>query len=147
MIQADQDLAILATAHAVPSELLHPSACLRGWGVNDTEAARVLLAIIRGAQIVRTGSGRWYAPTGSPLNARSVSVVVNEMIRTGLLINWPRGMLIPARVHLKRFGDADDTRRSWCEIPAYGKGPIRVRAVSRPDLVDCPDCLGLISEL
>jgi hypothetical protein len=137
---ADQALAIRATAHAVDPALLPEAARWAVRGVNDTEVARALLALERGAQIVRKGSGLWYAPVGSPLNGRNVSVVVNEMIRVGLLINWPYERLIPARVHLRTW-DCDGRPGTWCEVSQEGTGPIRTRGVTDATLVDCRDCL------
>lgn len=138
--QADHDAALRATAHAADPATLPEAARWSGWGVNDTEVARVMLALERGTPITRTGNGRWYAPAGSPLNGRSISTVVNEMIRVGLLANVPRTALIPARTHQKAWS-ADHGPRALCNVPQEGSGPIRTRLVAYVGLVDCPDCL------
>lgn len=137
---AEHDAITRATAHAAEPATLAPDARWIGRGVNDTEAARVMRALECGVPIIRTGNARWYAPAGSPLNGRSVSVVVNEMIRVGLLVNVPYGALIPAVVHLKGWNEAAGAARAACGISEEGKGSIRTRLVISRRLVDCRAC-------
>jgi hypothetical protein len=139
--EADQILITRASAHAAAPLTLAPAARWDAWGVDDIEAARVLLALERGTEIQYLGKRRWAAPIGSPLNRRSVGTVVNEMIRVGLLINWPVDKLIPAKVHLKDWDDAQGWSRSKCRVPQEGRGPLRTRLVLDPIMVDCLACL------
>lgn len=122
-----------AAAHLLPDDLTQPAA---RWerGVTDLDTARVMLALERGAPITARGNGRWYAPSGSPLNAQSLSITVQELIRTGVVVHHPSGVLVPAWVHL---------RPVQCGEPGVGMGPKRVRAyeVLDPMIVDCPRCL------
>lgn len=126
-----------AGAHACAPELLTPEARLRE-GVTDLDVARLLEALERGIQLRVNRLGRWFAPVGSPLG-RQVSVVVQEAIRTGLVVNVPWDRLIPALVHLKAW-DGERWGTS-CQAVGENMGPKRVRMVAEPVMADCLACL------
>lgn len=107
-------------------------------GVTHLQMARLMESLEAGVILLRSGHGRWYAPTGSPLG-RNVSPVVMEAIRTGLVINVPYGSLVPAKVHAAAWND--DQWRTVCHEPGEGKGPKRVRMHRDPIYVDCLACL------
>lgn len=123
-----------ASAHSAPEDVLQPAA---RWdhGINDLAVARVMMAIERGTPITRARNGRWHAPTGSPLGP-SVSIIVNEMIRVGLVVHHVTGELVPAHVHLMT-----EFRVSACRVPGENMGPKRVRLHADPVIVDCLACL------
>lgn len=127
-----------AAAHSFPNPHLSPEARFQG-AVDDLSAARALLAIEGGAGYRRVANGRWHIETGTPVPAGKFSIIVNELIRTGLLIHHLSGHLVPAPVHLAvQIG----TRwESACAAAGEGMGPKRVRLVDDPDLADCPACV------
>jgi len=139
--ETDQRYATRAAAHAREPETLRPAQRFEPY-VTDLAVARVMLALERGTEIRRNRLGRWFAPTGSPLG-RSVSTVVSEMIRTGLVRDYrnPSGehVLIPAKTH-KRVWDAPGVQRSLCLFTGEDLGPMRSRLVDEMDLVDCLEC-------
>lgn len=122
-----------AGAHAVHESLLAPEARF-AYPTTDLAVARLLEALEGGAAIVRAVNGRWYFPDPHPLNA-SVSTIVREAIRTGLVVHHRTDVLIPAPVH---FRDGD---RSLCRVPGEGMGPKRVRLLADPAHVNCRACI------
>lgn len=127
-----------AAAHAVAKEMLEPAARFQH-GVTDLEVARIMRALESGTPIERNRNGRWCAPSGSPINSRTLSVAVNECIRTGLMVHYRTGALVPAMVHLKVW--AYESWRSACGVPGEHMGPKRVRLHADPIMVDCLTCL------
>jgi len=128
-----------AAAHSMAEAMLTPAARFQ-CGVTDLEVARVMRALEAGTPIERNRNGRWCAPSGSPVNSRTLSVTVNECIRTGLIVHYRTGALIPAMVHFKVWGDSG---RAWsgCLVPGEHQGPKRVRLHADPLMVDCLACL------
>ena len=124
-----------STAHSMPETMLHPDARWQR-GVTDLDVARVMLAIERGTEITQGNGHRWVPPVGSRMG-QDVSIIVNEMIRTGLLIHHHTGALVPAKVHHA----PDGVHVSTCHTAGEGMGPKRVRLVESLGLVDCLDCL------
>lgn len=129
-----------ASAHACPPELLNLAARFTR-PVTDKGVARVLLALERGTPVTQSGHGRWYAPTGSPLNAASLSMTVQECIRTGLLIHHVSGALVTAKVHAAVWLVGSERWASACAEPGEHRGPKRTRLHKDPTLVDCLACL------
>ena len=135
---AEAALVARASAHVIPDDMTQPAARWQR-GVTDLETARVLLALERGTPISSRGNGRWYAPSGSPLNARSLSITVGELISTGLLIHHVSGRLVASWVHAEA-----PFRTTACRELCENMGPKRVRLSAQPALVDCPRCLALL---
>lgn len=129
-----------AAAHCQPAERLTPAARFQD-GVTDLDVTRVMLAFERGYVISRRPTGRWFASSGAPVDQNSLSRVVTEMIRTGLLVHHVSDVLIPALVHMDRWDEGMQWRVSACGVPGEGMGPKRVRLHSSPGLVDCLACL------
>lgn len=133
-----------AIAHGQPVSALRPEQCWQD-AVTDDEVAVVMYALEMGS-LMRYVGGRWYFCARSPYQkmiTTPVSVVVREMVRTGLLRHLthrlPDGevhILVPARVHLR---DAA-TGRSACQFPGEMLGPMRARLVDDLTLVDCLAC-------
>lgn len=138
---AERKLIELAACHAVSDAVLQPAARWQDRAVNDLAAARVLLHLERGGEINQYGNGRWYAPPTSPLSGLSVSVVVNEMIRVGLLVHHVSGHLVPARVHHRVWLVGSERWASRCGVPGEHMGPKRVRLHADLQYVDCLACL------
>jgi hypothetical protein len=118
-------------------------------GVTDVEVTLVMYALEGGTRPYRNQIGRWLAPIGSPIGGRAsglkrnLSVVINEMIRTGLVRHLQPGtlrpdVLVPAHVHLK-----DGEPGAWhsaCLFTGEDMGPMRARLVDDLSLVDCLAC-------
>lgn len=119
-----------AAAHAVHESALSPEARFRD-GVTDLDVARVLRAVESGVRVVQP-RGLGYRWAGLDLGPGKLTVVVREMIRTGLAENRD-GLLVPAKVHL----DAGD------RTPACG-GTKALRHRTHADLA-LVDCLGCVS--
>lgn len=128
-----------AGSHATPDHLLTADARWAHRDVNDEIVARVMLALERGTEIRCSPHGRWYAPTGSPLNGQSLSHAVREMVRVGLLVHHHTGALVPSNVHLMRW--TDTLWVSTCGAAGENMGPKRTRLVADPVAVDCLACL------
>lgn len=110
-------------------------------GVTDLDVARLMRGLENNPPIsvVRNPVGRWYAESNR-FTGRSVSNIVGEMIRTGLLthVHDRAGHhLVPAKVHLC----ATDALVTRCREPGEGMGPKRVRLATDPVMVDCLACL------
>jgi hypothetical protein len=109
-------------------------------GITDRMMATLMYALEAGTEIWRSESGRWYAPAANPLGSLS-SLVVQEAIRTGLVVHFTAtrelpDRLVPALTHLDASG------RSACRTAGEGLGgPKRVRLVPAPIAVDCLVCL------
>jgi hypothetical protein len=141
-LDRDEAAVIRATCHTVDPEALERHAQHWTTGVTDLDVARVFYALEQGVQPYRNRAGNWRAPLGSALIAmrHHLSVVVNEMIRTGLVRHYrdhEGDHLIPALVH---FRNADNARLSACLFTGEDMGPMRSRLVDRLDLVDCLNC-------
>lgn len=145
-LKRDWDAETISRAHFIASASAHATATPRAaqrWqnGVTDLDVASVLFAIeANGAQPRRTTAGRWVGFSMS----RGLSVVVNEMIRTGLLrhvIAREAGgghradYLVPALVHLN-----DGIGWSVCRFAGEDMGPMRSRLLTDLALVDCLHC-------
>jgi len=145
---AGQAYADRAGAHAAAESALRAA---QRWqhGVTDLAVARVVYALERGTRPYRNRSGRWYAPTGSPLAGmgQSLSTVINEMVRTGIVRHWrdrEGDHLIPAPVHLL-VKDIEAPagavlRHSACLFVGEDMGPMRARLIDQLALVDCGNC-------
>jgi hypothetical protein len=124
-------------------------------GVTDVEVTLVMYALEGGTRPYRNQAGRWLAPIGSPIGGRTsglkrnLSVVIGEMIRTGLvrhvrqqrashLSPAPQDVLVPAHVHLK--DGEPGAWRSACLFTGEDLGPMRARLVDDLSLVDCLAC-------
>lgn len=140
--------ALRAGAHAVSSELLRVA---QRWqhGVTDIGVARVMLALeFHHVRPYRNRTGRWYAPSGSPLANKdyNLGTTISEMVRTGLVRHWrdrDGDHLIPAPVHLLERTTMPTglvTKHSACLFVGEDLGPMRSRLVDRLDLVDCLAC-------
>jgi hypothetical protein len=129
-----------ASAHVQPEHLLNLAARFTK-PVTEEGVARVMMALERGTPITQSGHGRWYAPTGSPLKAASLSMTVQEMIRTGLVVHHVSGALVPAKVHLARWDAMQARWTSASPEPGEWRGPKRVRLLEDRELVDCLACL------
>lgn len=144
--EASKRAAERAAAHSTPTHQLRAA---QRWqeGVSDTDAARVLLALEHHhVRPYRNGMGRWMAPGSTALAGMNwhLSVVIKEMVRTGLLREWrdrEGDHLIPAPVHLLvREDDTQGPARSACLFAGEDMGPMRARLITRLDLVDCLAC-------
>jgi hypothetical protein len=136
--EADQRYVDRATAHVADYFALRRDQRFASY-VSELYTARVMLAIERGTVVKRAKTGHWRAPAGSRL-PHNLSVIINEMIRTGLLRDYrdPRTgqhTLIPAKTHLD-----DGYRTSLCLFTGEDLGPMRARLVKSMDLVDCLEC-------
>jgi len=139
LTEMERTLIERAAAHSMAEAMLMPQARFQH-GVTDLEVARVMRALEAGTPIERNRNGRWCAPSGSPVNSRTLSITINECIRTGLMIHYRTGVLIPAMVHLKHWG-ADQRWHSECFTAGEHMGPKRVRLHADPIMVDCLACL------
>ena len=117
-------------------------------GVTDQDVAAVFYALeAEEVELYRNSAGRWLVPLGARgfrkgLVGRNLSVVVTEMIRTGLVRHViERGVdyLVPARLHLA------DGRVSACRFTGEDMGPMRARLVIDLALVDCLECESAVS--
>jgi hypothetical protein len=129
-----------STAHACAEAALNIAARFQ-YGVTDLAVARVFLALEAGTLIQKVSGGRWYAPTGAPVDNAHLSKTVGEMIRTGLAVHHVSGALIPAMVHAKAWLVGSDRWGSACATPGEYMGPKRVRLHANPLMVDCLKCL------
>ncbi len=109
--------------------------------VQDNEVAAVFFAMEHDAVTFdRNEYGRWRPSKHINPSGRKVSIVVSEMLRTGLLRladaepNTIPSVLIPARVHLR------DGRQTACRYHGEGLGSLRMRLVDDLALVDCLEC-------
>jgi hypothetical protein len=130
----------------------HASAVLRSAqrlqnGVTDADVALVMYGLETGAKPLLNRAGRWLAPqdSGGVFSGlrRNLSVVVHEMIRTGLVRHVrrrqePQDVLVPALVHLK--DGEPGAWRSACLFTGEDLGPMRARLVDEFSLVDCLAC-------
>jgi hypothetical protein len=138
----DEAYATRAAAHACDPLALRAAQRFQNQ-VTDLDVARVFLALERGTQPIRNSAGRWLVAQGVPLNgmhSSKLSVVINEMIRTGLVRHYRDNVgdhLLPAPVHMR---NADDPTVSACLFVGENMGPMRSRVVDRLDLVDCLAC-------
>jgi hypothetical protein len=114
--------------------------------VTDEDVALLLFSIETGHPPRRMSSGRWHAESGYRGYLRSVTDVVNEAVRTGL-VRWlkadheRRDVLVPALVHVR------ENEHSMCLFTGEDLGPMRSRLVdpSQLDLVDCLECLDVVA--
>jgi hypothetical protein len=118
-------------------------------GVTDESVAVIMYLIEAGMRFRLNRMGRWVTPADHPvsgfrgtLGGRDASVVIHEMIRTGLLRHVierrPDGSvdhLVPALVHLR-----DGDWWSACRFTGEDLGSMRSRLVTDLALVDCLEC-------
>lgn len=139
---ADQRAILRAGAHAAAETVLRPAQRFL-YGVTDLDVTRVMHKLEQGTHLTLDGMGRWRASSGSAperLGARTLSTVVQEMIRTGLVRHWrdrEGDRLIPAKVHLR---NSEHRTTSACLFTGENMGPMRSRLVDDLVLVDCLDC-------
>lgn len=133
-----------AAAHVGLQTWAAPEACFVA-GITDEMVTEVMYALETGMAFYRSTTGRWYAPSMASIRALPISLIIGEMIRTGLVTHlrpyhegapWLYDALVPAPVHLSR----PDGWRSVCAVAGEGCGPKRVRLVADPRLADCPAC-------
>jgi hypothetical protein len=129
-----------SAAHSMAEAVLTEAARFQN-GVTDLDVALVMRALEGGTPFSRTVRGRWFAPVGAPVNGNTLSTVVNECIRTGLMIHYRTGVLIPAMVHLKRWDQAMGRWTTHCDTAGENMGPKRVRLHDDALMVDCLACL------
>jgi len=144
---AQQAFEMRAASHSAAETALRAAQRFQH-GVTDTDVTLVMYALEGGTRPYRNRAGRWLAPTGSVIGShwrpgRNLSVVINEMIRTGLVRHVrssrePHDVLVPALVHLK-----DGEPGAWlsaCLFTGEDMGPMRARLVDDLSLVDCLAC-------
>lgn len=113
--------------------------------VTEDKVQAVFVAIERHGATFRPGRpGRWVCDDPRLNFGRTLSGVINEMIRTGLLSHaiyrWGENEthhLVPASRHL---ADPAAPALSMCRFPGEGKGPKRSRLTTDTAAVNCPDC-------
>jgi hypothetical protein len=148
--EAGQAYAVRAAAHVADETTLRVAQRWSTRAVTDMATARVMLALeYYRVRPYRNRTGRWYAPTGSPLTGMGpdLSTVINELVRTGLIRDWrdrEGDHLIPAPVHYRARtvspGGGVVLQHSACLFTGEDMGPMRARLVDRLDLVDCLAC-------
>jgi hypothetical protein len=154
-IETQDAWATRAGAHAAEASVLRVAQRFQNQ-VTDLDVARVMLALERGARPFLNRMGRWFVPTGTPLNgmpAHKLSTVIQEMIRTGLVRHhrpWHApDVLIPAPTHFRvkvELTQPDQTlQHSACLFVGEDLGPMRARLVDRLDLTDCLACEAALS--
>lgn len=137
-----------AASHSAAEVILRAAQRWQG-GVTDLDVTLVMYALEGGTRPYRNQAGRWLAPIGSPIGGRAnglkrnLSVVIGEMIRTGLvrhvrLPRAPQDVLVPALVHLKAMEPG--AWHSACLFTGEDMGPMRARLSDRLALVDCLAC-------
>jgi len=141
---ADTVLVTRAYSHALADSAVPPALRFRN-GVDDLDAARLLLQLERGAVIVQATSGRsWHTvPRGERMPP--LTRVVNECLRLGLvyLTSVDRGpsvrrlQLAAAVIHLRK---APNT--TTCSASELVPGQ-RWRTLPDVNMVDCFACLHL----
>ena len=132
---AEQTLVIRSAAHCIPEHLI-PSRLRFRNGVDDLDAARLLLAVERGTVIVQVASGRSWHTVPRTDRMPSLTRVVEECLRLGLVyrdsvITGPalrRIQLAAAPIHLRGMP---------CDMPSNFR---RVRMLADVRLVDCLVC-------
>jgi hypothetical protein len=147
-LPAQQAFEMRAASHSAAETTLRAA---QRWqhGVTDVDVTLVMYALEGGTRPYRNQAGRWLAPIGSPIGGRSsglrrnLSVVIGEMIRTGLVRHVrssrePQDVLVPAHVHLK--DGEPGAWRSACLFTGEDLGPMRARLVEDLSLVDCLAC-------
>lgn len=129
-----------SAAHSMAEAVLTEAARFRN-AVTDLDVARAMRALEAGVPFRRTTTGRWFVPRTTPLDGQKLSSIVSECIRTGLMIHYRTGDLIPAMVHLKRWDQAMGRWTTHCDTAGENLGPKRVRLHADPIMVDCLACL------
>lgn len=137
----DEASIIRASAHSAAPAVLRAAQRFQD-GVTDLDVARVMRLIELGYRPYVNRNHRWFMPSGAPMQGqnRSVSTVINEMIRTGLVRHYrdrEGDHLIPAPVHCRNLTDPSV---SACLFVGEDMGPMRARLVDRLDLTDCLAC-------
>lgn len=134
---------IRAGAHSRHDSLLTLASRWRN-GVTDLDVTCVFYALeAETVPFIQSLDGRWLPPAGlagGVLRGINTSVVVREMIRTGLVRAWgpaTRRRITPARVHLR---DSVDRHVTACRDGVEGMREGRVRTVDDLTLVDCLEC-------
>lgn len=138
-------LVIRAGAHAVAESVLAPAARFQ-YPANDLQIARLLYAIESGTLVSQGGDG-WTVAPGSPLMLGTLTLLVREGIRTGLV----RARSLQLSAFLVRvWAEAAPTHlpalleplRPLCGVPALRYRLIRYVDFQRDHaLVDCNACL------
>jgi hypothetical protein len=153
-VEAEQAYMDRAAAHASYTSLR--AAQRFQHGVTDTDVTVVMYALERGTPVIRNRAGRWIAPAGSPIGShwrpgRNLSVVINEMIRTGLLrhvvdrtLDTEVDHLVPALVHLRDVTVTGEAQ-SACLFTGEDMGPMRARLVDSLAIVDCLSCEAVVA--